>query len=71
MSRKYGSSMTNILDIHSEWLEANGYTLHVKKKKQNSTIQSTSDAPQPTREIAKIKSTSEDTSYLTLEARTF
>ena len=71
MSRKYGSSMTNILDIHSEWLEANGYTLRVKKKKQNSTIQSTSDAPQPTREIAKIKSTSEDTSYLTLEARTF
>jgi len=51
--------MTKILAIHSDWLEANGYTLHVKKKKQNSTIQSTSDSPQPTSEIAKIKSTSE------------
>jgi len=32
-------------------------------------LQSTSDTPQPTREIAKIKSTG--ASYLTLEARTF
>ena len=71
MTRKNGPSMTNILAIHNEWLVANGYPLHVKKKKQNFTIQSTSDAPQPTSEIAKIKSTSEDTSYKTLEARTF
>jgi len=58
MTRKHGQSMTNILALHSEWLEANGYTLHVKKK-QNSTIQSTSDAPQLTREIVKKKNTSE------------
>ena len=45
--------MTKILAIHSEWLEANGYTFHVKKK-QNSTIQGTG-APQPTREIVKKK----------------
>jgi len=58
MTRKHGSSMTNILALHNDWLKTNGYTLHVKKK-QNSTIQSTSDTPQPTSEIAKIKSTSE------------
>jgi len=58
MTRKHGHEMTKILAIHSEWLEANGYTLHVKKK-QNSTIQSTSDAPQPTREITKKKNTNE------------
>ena len=57
MSRKHSHEMTKILAIHSEWLEANGYTFHVKKKKQNSTIQDTSEPPQPTREIAKIKST--------------
>ena len=28
--------MTKILAIHSEWLEANGYTLHVKKKNKTS-----------------------------------
>ena len=71
MTRKYGSSMTNILAIHSEWRAANGYTFHVKKKKQNFTIQSTSDAPQPTREIAKIKSTGAGAGYLTLAARKF
>jgi hypothetical protein len=32
MTRKHGHEMTKILAIHSEWLEANGYTLHVKKK---------------------------------------
>ena len=32
MSRKPSRDMTKILAIHSEWLEANGYTLHVKKK---------------------------------------
>ena len=36
MTRKYGSSMTNILAIHSEWLAANGYTFHVKKKNKTS-----------------------------------
>ena len=69
MSRKNGSSMTNILALHNDWLKTNGYTLHVKKKKQNSTIQGTSDPLQPTSEIAKIKSTG--ASDLTLEARTF
>ena len=59
MTRKPSQDMTKILAIHNEWLETNGYTLHVKKKKQNFTIQSKSDAPKPTREIAKIKSTSE------------
>jgi len=34
-------------------------------------LQSTSDAPQPTREIAKIKSTGAGASYKTLEARRF
>ena len=71
MSRKNGHEMTKILAIHSDWLEANGYTLHVKKKKQNSTIQGTSDPPQPTSEIAKIKSTGAGSSYKKLEARTF
>ena len=70
MTRKPSRDITKILAIHSEWLETNGYTLHVKKKKQNSTIQGTG-ALQPPREIAKKKNTSEGTSYLTLEARTF
>ena len=34
MSRKNDPLMTNILAIHSEWLVANGYTLHMKKKKK-------------------------------------
>jgi len=58
VTRKPSQNMTKILAIHSEWLEANGYTFHVKKKKQNSTIQGTG-APQPTREIVKKKNTSE------------
>ena len=37
MTRKNGQSMTNILAIHNEWLEANGYTLHVKKKKNKTS----------------------------------
>jgi len=43
------------------------YTFHVKKK-QNFTIQSTGDPPQPTREIAKIKSAGAGASYKTLAA---
>jgi len=70
MSRKPSRDMTKILAIHSEWLEANGYTLHVKKKKQNFTIQGTG-APQPTREIAKIKSTGAGASYKMRVARRF
>jgi hypothetical protein len=33
MTRKPSQNMTKILAIHSEWLEANGYPLHVKKNK--------------------------------------
>ena len=66
MTRKPSRDMTKILAIHSDWLRTNGYPLHVKKKKQNFTIQGTG-APQPTREIAKIKSTGAGASYLTRE----
>jgi len=45
------------------------YTFHVKKK-QNFTIQGTG-APQPTREIAKIKNTGAGASYKTRVARRF
>ena len=64
MSRQPGEPMRKLLALHNEWLVANGYPLH-EKKKQNSTIQSTG-APQPTREIAKIKSTGAGASYKTL-----
>ena len=67
MSRKAGPQMRKLLALHNEWLIANGYPLHVKKK-QNSTIQSTGDTPQPTSEIAKIKSTGAGASYKTLAA---
>ena len=67
MSRQPGAPMRKLLALHNEWLAANGYPLHVpREKKQNSTIQSTG-APQPTREIAKIKSTGAGASYLTRE----
>ena len=67
MSRQPGEPMRKLLALHNKWLVANGYPLHVprEKKKQNSTIQSTG-APQPTREIAKIKSAG--ASYKTLAA---
>ena len=65
MSRKAGEPMRKLLALHNEWLVANGYPLH--EKKQNFTIQSTG-APQPTREIAKIKSTGAGASYKTLAA---
>ena len=57
MSRKAGEPMRKLLALHNEWLVANGYPLHAtrEKKKQNSTIQSTSDSPQPTSEITKKK----------------
>ena len=64
MSRQPGEPMRKLLALHNEWLVANGYPLHVKKK-QNFTIQGTG-APQPTREIAKIKSAG--ASYKTLAA---
>ena len=68
MTRKAGPQMRKLLALHNEWLVANGYPLHVpREKKQNSTIQSTG-APQPTREIAKIKSTGAGASYKTLAA---
>ena len=68
MSRKAGEPMRKLLALHNEWLVANGYPLQVsrEKKKQNLTIPSTSDTPQPTREIAKIKSTGAGASYKTL-----
>jgi len=47
--------------VKDQWLPAPR-----EKKKQNFTIQSTGDPPQPTREIAKIKSTG--ASYKTLAA---
>ena len=67
MSRQPGEPMRKLLALHNEWLVANGYPLHVprEKKKQNFTIQGTG-APQPTREIAKIKSTGAGASYKTL-----
>ena len=65
MTRKAGPQMRKLLALHNEWLVANGYPLHVKKK-QNFTIQSTGDPPQPTREIAKNKSTGAGASYKTL-----
>ena len=66
MSRQHGKPMRKLLALHNEWLVANGYPLHVpREKKQNFTIQSTG-APQPTREIAKIKSTGAGASYKTL-----
>ena len=66
MSRKAGEPMRKLLALHNEWLVANGYPLHVpREKKQNSTIQSTG-APQPTREIAKIKSAGAGASYKSL-----
>ena len=68
MSRQPGEPMRKLLALHNEWLVANGYPLHVKKK-QNFTIQSTGDPPQPTREIAKIKSTG--ASYKSRVARRF
>jgi hypothetical protein len=33
MSRKAGPQMRKLLALHNEWLEANGYPLHVKKNK--------------------------------------
>ena len=33
MSRQPGQEIKKILAIHNEWLEANGYPLHVKKNK--------------------------------------
>ena len=67
MSRQPGEPMRKLLALHNEWLVANGYPLHVprEKKKQNLTIPGTG-APQPTREIAKIKSTGAGASYKTL-----
>ena len=68
MSRQPGEPMRKLLALHNEWLVANGYPLQVsRKKKQNFTIQGTG-APQPTREIAKIKSTGAGASYKTLAA---
>ena len=68
MSRKAGEPMRKLLALHNEWLVANGYPLHVtREKKQNFTIKGTG-APQPTREIAKIKSTGAGASYKTLAA---
>jgi hypothetical protein len=37
VSRKNGSSMTNILAIHSEWLEANGYIHYISSYKAQAT----------------------------------
>ena len=73
MSRKAGEPMRKLLALHNEWLVANGYPLHAtrEKKKQNSTIQSTSDSLQPTSEITKKKKYKRGTSGLTLAARTF
>ena len=69
MSRQPGAPMRKLLALHNEWLVANGYPLHVpREKKQNFTIQSTGDTPQPTSEIAKIKSTGAGASYKTLAA---
>ena len=67
MSRQPGAPMRKLLALHNEWLVANGYPLHVprERKKQNLTIPGTG-APQPTREIAKIKSTGAGASYKTL-----
>jgi len=68
MSRQPGEPMRKLLALHNDWLRANGYPLHVsREKKQNFTIQGTG-APQPTREIAKIKSTGAGASYKTLAA---
>jgi len=33
MTRKAGPQMQKLLALHNEWLEANGYPLHVKKNK--------------------------------------
>ena len=33
MSRQPGEPMRKLLALHNEWLEANGYPLHVKKNK--------------------------------------
>jgi len=33
MTRKAGPQMRKLLALHNEWLEANGYPLHVKKNK--------------------------------------
>ena len=69
MSRKAGPQMTKLLAIHNEWLVANGYPLHVKKNKTSQfKAQATRHLPQPTREIAKIKSTGAGASYKTLAA---
>jgi hypothetical protein len=66
MTRKAGPQMRKLLALHNDWLRANGYPLHVsREKKQNFTIQGTG-APQPTSEIAKIKSTGAGASYKTL-----
>ena len=62
MTRKNGQSMTNILAIHNEWLEANGYTLHVKKKNKTSQYKAQATRHNPHAKITK-KSTGEGTSY--------
>ena len=48
--------------IHSDWLEANGYTLHVKKKNKTSQYKAQATRHNPHAKITK-KSTGEGTSY--------
>jgi len=36
VSRQPGAPMRKLLALHNEWLVANGYTFHVKKKNKTS-----------------------------------
>jgi len=66
MTRKPSQDMTKILAIHNEWLETNGYTLHVKKKNKTSQYKAQATRHNPHAKITK-KNTGEGTSYLTRE----
>ena len=59
MTRKNGPLMTNILAIHSEWLVANGYTLHVKKKNKTPQFKAQATRYNPQAKSPKKKNTSE------------
>jgi len=59
VTRKPSQNMTKILAIHSEWLEANGYTFHVKKKKNKTPKFKAQARHNPHAKLLKKKNTSE------------
>ena len=59
MTRKHGHEITKILAIHSEWLEANGYTLHVKKKNKTPQFKAQATRHNLHAKLSKKKNTSE------------